>query len=135
VVLVPLQIVVTPLMEATGSAFTVTVELSVSVQPFVLVIVTVYVVVAEGETVIAELLPRLSDHAYTPAPEAVSVVLVPLQIVVSPLMEATGSAFTVTVTLSVSVQPFVLVIVTVYVVVAEGETVIAELLPRLFDHA
>jgi hypothetical protein len=62
-VLVPLQIVVIPLMEATGSAFTVTVELSVSVQPFVLVIVTVYVVVAEGETVIAELLPRLFDHA------------------------------------------------------------------------
>jgi hypothetical protein len=63
VVLVPLQIVVTPLMEANGSAFTVTVALSVSVQPFVLVIVTVYVVVAEGETVIAELLPRLLDHA------------------------------------------------------------------------
>jgi hypothetical protein len=63
------------------------------------------------------------------------VVLVPLQIVVTPLMEATGSAFTVTVALSVSVQPFTLVIVTVYVVVAEGETVIAELLPRLFDHA
>jgi small-conductance mechanosensitive channel len=63
VVLVPLQIVVTPLMEATGSAFTVTVALSVSVQPFTLVIVTVYVVVAEGETVIAELLPRLLDHA------------------------------------------------------------------------
>ena len=62
-------------------------------------------------------------------------VLTPLQIVVTPLMEATGSAFTVTVVLSVSVQPFVLVIVTVYVVVAEGETVIAELLPRLFDHA
>ena len=62
-------------------------------------------------------------------------VLVPLQIVVTPLMEATGSAFTVTVALSVSVQPFTLVIVTVYVVVAEGETVIAELLPRLFDHA
>ena len=91
--------------------------------------------VPEGETVIAELLPRLSDHAYTLAPEAVSVVLVPLQIVVIPLMEATGSAFTVTVELSVSVQPFVLVIVTVYVVVAEGETVIAELLPRLLDHA
>ena len=62
-VLVPLQIVVTPLMEATGSEFTVTVALSVSVQPFVLVIVTVYVVGAEGETVIAELLPRLLDHA------------------------------------------------------------------------
>ena len=58
-----MQIVVIPLMEATGSAFTVTVELSVSVQPFVLVIVTVYVVVAEGETVIAELPPRLFDHA------------------------------------------------------------------------
>jgi hypothetical protein len=70
-------------------------------------------VVADGETVIAELLPRLSDHANTLAPEAVSVVLVPLQIVVTPLMEATGSAFTVTVALSVSVQPFVLVIVTV----------------------
>ncbi len=40
-VLLPEQIVVTPLMEATGSEFTVTVALSVSVQPFVLVIVTV----------------------------------------------------------------------------------------------
>ncbi len=40
-------------------------------------------------------------------------VLVPLQIVVTPLMEATGSAFTVTVTVSISVQPFVLVIITV----------------------
>ena len=69
--------------------------------------------VAEGETVIAELLPKLFDHAYTLAPEAVSVVLVPLEFVVRPLMESSGSAFTVTVALSVSVQPFVLVIVTV----------------------
>ncbi len=42
-----------------------------------------------------------------------SVVLLPEQIVVTPLMEATGSAFTVTVTVSISVQPFALVIVTV----------------------
>ena len=47
------------------------------------------------------------------APEAVKVVLVPLQIVVTPPIEATGRLFTVTVAVSVSVQPLVSVTVTV----------------------
>ena len=47
------------------------------------------------------------------APEAVSVVLDPLQIVVTPLIEAVGRLFTVTVAVSVSVQLLPSVIVTV----------------------
>jgi hypothetical protein len=64
---------------------------------------------------IAELLPRLLDHAYVPepAPEAVSVVLPPEQIVSVPEMEALGRLLTVTVEVSVSVQPFPSVTVTV----------------------
>jgi hypothetical protein len=89
--------------------------------------------VVEGDTVIVGLLPGLLDHAYTPAPEAVRVVLLPLQIVVIPLIPAVGSEFTVTVAVSLSVQPFPFVTVTVYVVVMTGETVIEVLLPRLFD--
>ena len=47
------------------------------------------------------------------APEAVSVVLDPLQIVVTPPIEATGRLCTVTVAVSVSVQLLPSVIVTV----------------------
>ena len=59
------------------------------------------------------LLPSISDHAYAGAPEAVSVVLDPLQIVVTPPIEAVGGLFTVTVAVSVSVQLLPSVIVTV----------------------
>jgi hypothetical protein len=47
------------------------------------------------------------------APEAISVVLVPLHIVITPPIEATGRLFTVTVAVSVSVQLLPSVIVTV----------------------
>jgi hypothetical protein len=71
------------------------------------------VVVVVGLTCTDELLPRLSDHAYVGAPEAVSVVLVPLQIAITPPIEATGRLFTVTVAVSVSVQLLPSVTVTV----------------------
>ena len=109
----PIQVVVPPLMDATGSVFTVTVAVSLSVQPLPSVTVTVYVVVTEGDTVIPGALPRPPDHAYVPAPEAVSVVPELLQIVVVPLIIAVGSAFTVTVAVSLSVQPLPSVTVTV----------------------
>ena len=66
-----------------------------------------------GLTCTDELVPRLPDHKNVEAPEAVSVVLDPLQIVVTPLIEAVGRLFTVTVAVSVSVQLLPSVIVTV----------------------
>ena len=68
---------------------------------------------AEGDTVTSAVIPRLPDHVYVPAPEAVSVVPEPLQIVVPPLIIAVGSVFTVTVAVSLSVQPLPSVTVTV----------------------
>jgi hypothetical protein len=70
-------------------------------------------VVVVGLTCTDELVPRLPDHKNVEAPEAVSVVLDPLQIVVTPLIEAVGRLFTVTVAVSVSVQLLPSVIVTV----------------------
>lgn len=61
------------------------------------------------------LLPRLFAHAYVPAPapEAVSVVLPPVQMVVVPPMAAVGRLFTVILAVSLSVQPLMSVTVTV----------------------
>lgn len=89
-----------------------------------------------GDTRTPALLPRLLDQAYVPAPapEAVNVVLPPLQIVVVPVMAAVGSVLTVTVAVSVSVQPLPSVTVTVYAVVNAGVTKTAALFPRLFAH-
>ena len=81
----------------------------------------------------AALFPRLFDQENISAPEPVSVVLPPLQIVVIPLMAATGSAFTTTVTISLSVQPLPLVTVTEYTVLMAGNTETTALVPRLFD--
>lgn len=114
VVLLPLHMEVVPPMAAVGRLFTVTVADSLSVQPLALVTVTVYVVLVVGETVMPALLPRLFDHAYipAPAPEAVSVVLPPVQTEVVPLIDAVAVA-TVTVAVSESVQPSAAVTVTV----------------------
>ena len=53
------------------------------------------------------------DQVYELAPEAVSVVLLPEQMEVRPLIVPTGSGLTVRVTLSVAVQPLASVTVTV----------------------
>ena len=66
-----------------------------------------------GETETAALFPRLFDQVNIPEPDAASIVLLPLQIVVTPLIAATGRAFTTTAAVSLSVQPFPLVTVTV----------------------
>jgi hypothetical protein len=52
VVLPPAQMVVVPDIPAIGNVFTVTVSVAVEVQPLAPVTVTVYVVVADGDTVI-----------------------------------------------------------------------------------
>ena len=113
VVLVPLQTVVIPLMAARGSEFTVTVAVSLSVQPLLFVTVTVYVAVTSGDTLTTILLPSPPDQAYVLAPEAVRIALAPLHIDVAPLITAVGSVFTTTVAIPTSVQLLESVIVTV----------------------
>lgn len=113
VVVSPMHMAISPEIITTGYDNTVISTDSVSVQLLPSVTVTVYVEVLVGITVTAELLPRLLDHAYVPAPEAVRTVLLPVQMVVVPVITATGRAFTVTDDVSVSVQPLLSVTVTV----------------------
>ena len=66
----------------TGVVNTVTVVTAVWVQPCTLVPLTVYVVFADGLTIIdVVVLPVLQENVETPTPEAVSVFEVPLHIV------------------------------------------------------
>ena len=123
VVLLPEQIVVLDAVVVTvGEGFTVMVRVAVPVQPAE-VPETVYVVVAVGETVTG-----LPDNApgfqvYDVAPDAVSVVELPAQIVVLDAVVVTvGVGLTVMSCVAVEEQP-VDVPVTVYVVVVVGETV------------
>ena len=64
-------------------------------------------------------------------PDAVNVVLDPVQIVVLPVMLGVGSGLTVTVTLVLTSQPFASVTTTLYVVVALGLTVVLDVLAPL----
>ena len=111
-VLPPAHIVVVPAINAVGRAFTVTVELAVFVHPLPSVTVTVYAVVADGDTVIDAVVSFVL-HEYDVPPLAVSIVLPPAQISVVPVMAAVGKAFTVTVAELMFVQPLAEVTVTV----------------------
>ena len=123
VVEAPAQIVVLVAVAVTvGEGLTVIVTCAVPVQPAV-VPVTVYVVVAAGETVIGEPLIFPGFQVYDVAPEPVSVVELPAQIVELDAVAVTvGVGVTVTVIVAVFVHPALNVPVTVYVVVAAGET-------------
>ena len=78
-----------------GVVVTLTVWLVLAVQLFASVTVTEYVVFTEGETVMKAVVEPLL-HLYVLPPVAVKVVLVPLQILVVPVMLATGKGLTVT---------------------------------------
>ena len=80
---------------AKGVVVTLTVWLVLAVQLFASVTVTEYVVFTEGVTVIKAVVEPLL-HLYVLPPVAVKVVLVPLQILVVPVMLATGKGLTVT---------------------------------------
>lgn len=106
-----------------GLGATVTVEVAVLVHVLASVPLTVYTVLKEelAVTVLPEvaLSPPAGDHEYVFAPFAVSVMLLPAQIV--PLFTVTiGSAFTRTEVVAVFTHPFASVPVTVYAVVEEG---------------
>ena len=88
-VLLPLQIVVVPLIEGVGKAFTVTEALVDAVHVAAFVTVTEYEVVVVGLTVIAAVVAVVL-HKYEVPPLAVNVVLLPLQIVVVPLIDGVG---------------------------------------------
>jgi hypothetical protein len=83
------------------------------------------VVVVTGDALTFEPLvlfnPVPGDQRYVEAPETVSCVIDPRQIVAAPLVESTGSEFTVTVTKAVSTQPLRSVPVRVYVCVLIGD--------------
>lgn len=116
VVVWPWHTSVTPEIDA-ESGFTLTCTVAAFEQPLALVPTTVYMVVADGEAeglahaVQERELPGV--QAYVPAPEAVSVVLLPSQIVTFEPALTVGSAFTDTVTVAVLEQPPAVVPVTV----------------------
>jgi len=78
------QVALTDVTLNKGSGFTVTVAEAVEVQP--LVLVTEYVLVVDGETVI-EVVVAPVLQVYPPPPLAVNVTLCPLQMVLPPVME------------------------------------------------
>lgn len=83
---------------------------------------------------VAEVAP-LFHHEYVPPPDAVSVVVCPVQIFVLPLMDAAGCPVTVSVNGTILSQPPT-VTVAVYTVVAVGETTIeGEVAPVLHAYA
>ena len=131
----PLHIVVLPLTDAVGRAFTFTTRVpvrsaAIEVQFASLKVATLYVVVDEGETLtlivpavpLNAMAPGFKVPLMVPLPVTLIAMLVdpPLHIVVLPLTDAVGRAFTVTVTVSVSTQFCGDVAVTVYVIVEEG---------------
>jgi len=122
VVELPRLIVTSEPALAVGPVNTFTVIVAVSVQaPFETT--TVYVVVAVGETVSKELVPPVF-HEYVPPPVAVRIVEEPAQMLVSPVILATGGAVVLTVTVAVSTHPLASVPITEYEVVVVGVTVI-----------
>ncbi len=107
-----------------GNGFTTMVRVAVLVQPVAVVVpVTVYVVVAAGETVIATVVIPPGCQLYVLALLAVIVVEFPWQIVdwVAEVV-VFGKGFTLMVRVAVVRQPVALVPVTVYVVVVIGDT-------------
>ena len=110
---VPLHVVFGPLIDATGSEFTVKARVAVAEQPFASVTVTVYVPAVL--TVIAAVVCAPALHKYDTPPVAVNTLDPPAQIVWLPLIDAVGNGFTVNVRLAVAVQPPGKVTVTVYV--------------------
>ena len=86
-----------------GKGLTVTTTVAVFVQPAAEVPVTVYVVVAAGETVVeAPVPPELQEYVFAPAAEIVAVC--PTQMVAG-VVVTVGKGFTVTTTVAVLVQP------------------------------
>jgi hypothetical protein len=111
-----------------GRGLTIIVRVAVLVQPVAVVVpVTVYVVVATGDTVIAAVVIPPGCQLYVLALAAVMVVDPPIQMAEELTLVVTfGNGFTIIVRVAVLVQPVAVVVpVTVYVVVAAGETVIA----------
>jgi LysM repeat protein len=110
-----------------GNGLTVTPTVAVFTQPLAFVPVTVYVVLAVGDTVTDEPDKLPGFHTYVEAPLALNEVLPPTQIAeFAELAVTVGNGLTVTPTVAVFTQPLALVPVTVYVVVVVGDTVTDE---------
>ena len=111
---------------STGFGKTLMITEPVVTHPSGLVTVTLYVVVATGETVIEAVFPPLLHRYELPGISlvAVSTELSPMQMLTSEAATViTGSGLTMTWMLAVPVQPLAAVPVTLYVVVVVGLTV------------
>jgi len=127
-VVVQFKFLSVPAFAVGGVVLTFTVTISVAVQPFAPVTVTVYVVVtigfAVGCAIVVELKPVEGLHEY----ELPTIAEVPIiadvvehvKFLSTPASTTGGTVFTFTTTTSVAVQPFKPVTVTVYIVVEEG---------------
>lgn len=132
--MVPEQIVESPVMETTGSGFTIRLCVAVATQPLSLVTVTVYKVVMAGDTMILGVVSPVLQ-LYDPPPDPVSVAVAPTQIEAGPEILALGSGLTLMVTDAEEVHPSILVTVTVYTVVMEGETIMSAVMaPVLHEY-
>ena len=111
--MLPMQMVVGVGVAVTkGAALTVTTTVLVFEHPLASVPVAVYVVLIVGFTTSGAVLAPVF-HRYVTAPDAVRVVAPPEQMLVDPLMEILGSAFTVRDRVAVLVHPAASVPVTV----------------------
>jgi hypothetical protein len=102
VVLLPIQIAVTPVIVGTGGGVMFTTTVVCPVQPLVFA-VTVYVVGDDGDTVMLAVLAPVF-HTYVVPPLPVMVVLVPGHTLVLPVMVGVGLFTTVTCTVAVPLQ-------------------------------
>ena len=108
---VPEQIVFTPVIFTLGIGFIISVLVATAVHPFALVPVTTYVP-AEDRLILAVVAPVF--HIYDDAPAAVNVVLVPAQISLLPDILTDGNVLTVNVLVAVAEHPPPFVTVIVY---------------------
>jgi hypothetical protein len=107
----------------TGTGLTNWVKVAFALQPGPFEPNTVYAVVEEGFTTIAEVVCRPGSHVYVVMPVAVRVACCPTQSVALLLVTLTlGEGFTETATVCWLMQPLALAPLTEYVVDAEGCT-------------
>ena len=130
VAVAPLHIVA-PLVFTISVGFTTTTHDAVPMHPFPSVPVTLYVVVAVGDTVFGLPAPKPLLQLYVFAPFALMLILEPIHIV-PPVAVTFGNGFTVTTHDDVLLHKFASVPVTIYVVVVIGFTVFGLPAPKPF---
>ena len=147
VVVIPIQILVAPVIATTGKAFTVTGAVAAEVQPAALVKVKVAVPIATPVTTPALVTVATAGLPLVQVPPVVGdkLVVIPTQILLVPVINTTGAAFTVTADVGAEAQPAALVKINVavpadipvttpaFVTVATAALLLAQVPPELGD--